>query len=283
MRATSLALALLLAVVSLGASSAGDAGGRLAPDLAVSNFAICPDGTSIAVRDGSKSMLIDWPGGAIRPAATGADLPPCAAAALGFSPDGRLYARPSPSGAVTIVDTSTGAARQMLTGHVGTIGAAVFSPDGLWLATGGFDNDVRIWDVAAGKCIRTLTLSSHATFALVWAPDGKTFYTGGAGRTVIAWNAATGERVRESPSLGRPVNDLAISADGRRLVAGTFTADGTRLPADLRVLDAQTFAETSVIPSPEGGIVNVAFSPDGRQILWSVRDGHGIMVTAIEH
>jgi WD40 repeat protein len=282
MRATLLALTILVFPWSLRAGPSADAGGRLLPDVLVQQFAFCPDGTGVAVRANATSMLIDWPGGGRRPVVPGSDLPPCAAVALGFSPDGRLYAHPAPSGAIAIVDAATNATRQTLTGHMGTVGAAVFSPDGRLLASGGFDNDVRIWDVAAGACLKTLTSPSHATFAIVWALDGKTFYTGGAARTITVWNAATGDRMRESASLGRPVNALAISGDGRHLAAGTFTADGTRLPADLRVLDAQTFAETRQIPSPEGGIVGVAFSPDGRQILWAPEGGRGIMVTPLE-
>jgi WD40 repeat protein len=287
MRVDFLVLALIVTSAIPRGSSHTDAHrslgeGGLIPDVPVSRFAICPDGRSIAVLGDSKSMLIDWPGGGVRPASTDLDRPPCAAVALGFSPDGRLYARPTASGAIAIVDAATNATSKTLTGHLSTVRAAVFSPDGRWLASGGFDNDIRIWDVTAATCARTVTLPSHATFALVWAPEGKTFYTGGAAQTVTAWNAATGERLRDSASLGRPVNYLAVSADGRRLVAGTFTADGTRLPADLRVLDAQTFAEERVIPSPQGGVVSAAFSPDGRQVLWAARDGRGIMVTGVE-
>ena len=282
MRAPILVLAVLGASSLRAFSSDADAG-RLVSDLLVREFALCSDNRSLVVRDDAKVWLVDWPGGTARPPATESNLPPCAAVALGFSPDGRLFAQPKGDGSIAILEAATGTVRTTMTGHVGTIGAVVFSPDGKWLASGGFDNDIRIWDVAAGTCARTLTTPSHATFTLVWAPDGKTFYAGGASRTVTVWSAATGERLRESASLGRPVQNLAISADGRRLVAGTFTADGTRLPADIRVLDAQSFADQRVIPSPDGGTVGVAFSPDGRRVLWASTGGRGIMVTALEH
>ncbi len=282
MRAVLFLLTLVAASAPFRKASPADGGGRLVPDLRVSEFALCADGRSVAARGESKTMLIDWPGGATRAPAKESDLPPCAAVALGFSPDGRLYARTSAIGAITIIDAATNATRATLTGHLGSVGAVAFSPDGRWLASGGLDNDVRLWDVAAGTCARTMSSPSHATFSIVWAPDGQTFYTAGASRTITAWNAATGERLRESASLGKPINDLAISADGRRLVAGTFEANGTGLPADLRVLDAATFAEQRVIASPDGGTVGVSFSPDGRQILWASRGGRGIVVTPIE-
>ena len=231
-------------------------------------------------------LLVDWPGGATRPPAitTGpvSEMPPCAALALGFSSDGHFFAKTSQDGTIAILDTGTGSTRKTLTGHLGTIGAVAFSPDGKWLASGGLDNDVRLWDVGAGTCVRTLTSPSHATFSIVWAPDGQTFYTAGASRTVTAWSTATGERLRESASLGKPINNLALSSDGRRLVAGTFAAEGTNLPADIRVLDAATFAEQRVIPSPDGGAVGLAFTPDNRQLLWASSAGRGIMVTALE-
>jgi len=275
-------------VIALGATSVATRAAapadpaRFVPEMQVRGFAICPDGASVAVRGDKQVLLVDWPGGRTRPAPTESELPPCAAGVLGFSPDGRLYARTSANGTITILDAATRATRNTLSGHLGTVGAVAFSPDGRWLASGGLDNDVRLWDVSVGTCARTITLPSHATFALAWAPEGKTLYTAGASRTVMAWNLATGERVRESSSLGKPIMTLSISPDGTRLLAGTFSAEGTRLPADLRVLDAATFAQQQVIQSPDGGAVSTAFSPDGRQILWASAGGRGIMVTSIE-
>jgi WD40 repeat protein len=283
MRAPIFVLTVLVATASLRAASPAREGTRLVPDLRVREFALCPDGHSVVVRGDASVLLVDWPGGTARPPVTESDLPPCAATALGFSSDGRLYARTSTNGNITILDTATAAARTTLTGHLGTIGAVAFSPDGKWLASGGLDNDVHLWDVAAGTCARTLTSPTHATFSIVWAPDGRTFYTAGASKTVTAWSAATGERLRESASLGKPIHDLALSADGHRLVAGTFDAEGTSLPADIRVLDAATFAVQQTIPSPAGGAVGLALSPDGHQLLWASTAGKGIAVTALEH
>jgi WD40 repeat protein len=282
MRAPIFVLTVLVATASLRAASPAREGTRLVPDLRVREFALCPDGHSVVVRGDASVLLVDWPGGTARPPVTESDLPPCAATALGFSSDGRLYASTSTNGSITILDTATAAARTTLTGHLGTIGAVAFSPDGKWLASGGLDNDVRLWDVATGTCARTLTSPTHATFSIVWAPDGRTFYTAGASRTVTAWNAATGERLRESASLGKPINNLALSADGHRLVAGTFAAEGTNLPADIRVLDAATFAEQLVIPSPDGGAVGLAFSPDGHQLLWASSAGKGITISPLD-
>ena len=281
MRATIFVLTLLASAAAPRAASPADDGARLVPDLRILEFGMCPDGRSLVVRGDASVLVVDWPGGAGRPPAMKSQLPPCAAMALGFSADGRLYAQPGAGGAIAILDAATAATRKTLTGHVGSVGAVAFSPDGTWLASGGLDNDVRVWDVAAGTCVRTLTSPTHATFSIVWAPDGQTFYTAGASRTVTAWSAA-GERLRESPSLGKPINSLALSADGRRLVAGTFAAEGTNLPADIRVLDAATFAEQRAIQSPDGGSVGLAFSPDGRQLLWASSAGKGIAVTSLE-
>jgi WD40 repeat protein len=282
MRATLLVVLMAVASSPVRGTSPADGGSQLVPDLRVRDFAMCPDGRNVVVRADSTVLLVDWPGGASRPTEPGAELPPCAAMALGFSADGRLYARTSANGSITILDAATAAARRTLTGHLGTIGAVAFSPDGRWLASGGLDNDVRVWDVAAGTGARMLTSSSHATFSIVWAPDGRIFYTAGASKTVTAWDAATGERLHESASLGRPIRHLALSADGRRLVAGTFDADGSGLPADIRVLDASTFAELRVIATPEGGVVSLALSPDGRHLLWASSGGRGIIATALE-
>jgi len=282
MRATAIVLTLLAAVAFVRSESPADTATRLVPELRIREFAMCPDGTRLAVRGDTTVMLVDWPGGATLTTGPASKLPPCAAIALGFSSDGHFYAQTSRDGSIAIIDVAAGTTRKTLIGHLGTIGAVAFSPDGKWLASGGLDNDVRIWDVAAGTCARTLTVPSHATFSIAWAPDGKTFYTAGASRTVTAWDAVTGEHLRESASLGKPINNLTLSSDGHRLVVGTFAAEGTNLPAEIRVLDAATFAEQRVIPSPDGGNVGLAFAPDGRQLLWASSAGRGIMVTTLE-
>jgi WD40 repeat protein len=286
MRAIIAVVVALAATASLGAVPPRDDSAQLVPDLRVREFALCPGGQHVVVRGDGKLLLVDWPAGKEHAPATPtglkAALPPCAAIDLGFSPDGLLYAKTSPDGSIAILDAATGATRKTLLGHLGSIGAVAFSPDGRWLASGGLDNDVRIWDVAAGTCARTLTSPSHATFSIVWAPDSRTFYTAGASRRVTAWNAVTGERLRESPSFGKPINNLALSTDGQRLVVGTFAAEGTSLPAEIRVLDAATFGEQRVIPSPDGGTVGLALTPDGRQLLWASSAGKGISVTALE-
>jgi WD40 repeat protein len=271
---------------SRGASTAGEDATRLVPDLQVRDLAVRPGGRSLAVLAGPNSVLVDLPAGSARPL-TPPDgptkgLPPCAAPSLGFSSDGRLFARPSHEGLITILDTATGAIRQTLSGHIGSVGALAFSPDGRWLVSVSEDNDVRIWDASTGVCVKTITLLTHAAFSVAWAPDSRTFYTAGASRTVSAWNAATGERLRESPSQARPIGALALSSDGRRLAAGTFAAEGFDLPADIRVLDAESFAQQRLIPSPNGGAVTVAFSPDNRRLLWAASKGAGISVSPLE-
>ncbi len=269
------------------ASVAGADTTQLVPDLHVADLAMCPDGRSLAVRAGSNSYLVAWPAGTARALASSEGpmkvLPPCRAPSLGFSSDGRWFASASDEGDIRILDGGTGAIQRTLSGHVGTVGAVAFSPDGRWLVSVGFDNDLRIWDASSGVCVKTITSLSHAAFSVVWAPDSRTFYTAGASRTVSAWNAATGERLRESSSQGRPIGALAVSVDGRRLAAGTFAAEGTGLPADIRLLDADSFAEQRVIPSPDGGTVALAFSPDSRQLLWAARKGAGISVSLLEH
>jgi WD40 repeat protein len=260
---------------------------QLVPDLHVADLALCPGGRSLAVRAGSNSYLVDWPAGTARawtsPEGPMKVLPPCAAPSLGFSSDGRWFASASDQGDILILDSGTGAIHRTLSGHLGTIGAVAFSPDGRWLVSVGFDNDLRIWDASAGVCVKTITSLTHAAFSVAWAPDSRTFYTAGASRTVSAWNAATGERLRESPSQGRPIGALAVSTDGRRLAAGTFAAEGTGLPADIRLLDTDSFAEQRVIQSPDGGAVALAFSPDSRQLLWAAQNGAGIAVSLLEH
>jgi WD40 repeat protein len=101
-----------------------------------------------------------------------------------------------------------------------------FSPDGKVLA-GQCQNCIRLWETATGKAIRVLSCPEGAFFhALTFSPDGKQLATSlSCGKNkaapILLWETATGRQVRRFAGHERTADQLAFSADGKRLTSLT--------------------------------------------------------------
>lgn len=154
------------------------------------------------------------------------------AAALAFSPDGKLLASgPEDLGyygdlidvpPITIWDVATGRAIHRLAGHPRGITSLAFAPDGKTLASSGGENAARLWDVATGREVERRPGHPGEIHSMVISPaDGSVFTSGNADGIVLRWDAASGrliESIAWKPSM---VDALGISPDGRTL----FIAD----------------------------------------------------------
>jgi WD40 repeat protein len=195
------------------------------------------------------------------------------------------------------------------------------APDGKTIAkglSGENKQQVSLWDVDTGKHIRTLGVTNRAVDALAFSRDGKFVAAGEGARlgakdktdlasSVWLWDPADGRRVRELKGHTSGVAAVAFSPVGSLLASASHDAS-IRLwdPADGRLIRLIAVPQDPYPQEPgadsdgqHGGVVALAFSPDGRWLasggydgsvrLWDVDTGkaihimrgHGNVVTSV--
>jgi WD40 repeat protein len=90
------------------------------------------------------------------------------------------------------------------------------------------------------------------------AADGRTAVTASSDKTIRFWDMMSGARTNIIRHTD-PLNAVAISPDGRTL------AVGDRSPA-IVLFDVATRQELKRLPKPDGPVMWMAFSPDGRSL-----------------
>ena len=138
-------------------------------------------------------------------------------------------------GEITLWDADTGQNLNRLRGHTYTVRGVAYDPVGRRLASCG-DDTVLIWnvaDVAQASVERTLEGHTTPVAAVAFSPDGALLASVGvdfeaeAARApegqdfVRLWEVETGALARQLPYVGYGFANLAFSADGTLLAAGS--------------------------------------------------------------
>ena len=153
-----------------------------------------------------------------------------------------------------------------------------FSPDNRWLATvgGGGADDITLWDAKTGEKIAAW--EGHAEFSksVAFSPDSQTLATGGGiwnGPGEVAfWNVTTRKKEGSFQVPDAAVTALTYSRDGKRLAAGYGCIEDGRLRGGVLFWDgAEWKASTASLEGPSGGVMSLAFSPDGQSLVTSTR------------
>src|SRR5262249_51860361 len=147
---------------------------------------------------------------------------------LTFTPDGKrlaVHVEDQRTYDLQVCDAATG--KVLATAplpHDNVKYATAFSADGGTLAIAGLDEDVVLWQVGVQAKLRKMAsgIMSDGVYpirCLAFSPDGtKLLVASGSGLQLL--DVASGTTVQPWPGHAGPVEYLAFSADGRRLVTG---------------------------------------------------------------
>ena len=214
-----------------------------------------------------------------------------------FSPDGKTlagYLANFPTG-VRLWDPATGEEVKTLGGFgAGSwfVTDAAFSPDSRLLATVGRGkenrDELRVVEVPGGKTTLSFTAEADQNLVTVaFSADGKRLAVGG--RPLVAlpgnkgilkvWDLTTGQEVKELPPPPGGVSVVALSPEGRLLVA-VDAATGSGRVLDLEKKGEAVLALAGLQSGSGIGSQVVAFSPDGKRL--AAAGGYNLRIWDIE-
>ena len=162
------------------------------------------------------------------------------------------------------------ASRRMIhrLGQTGYCLSLNFSRDGRLLASGSRDGTAIIWSTETWKRAQTLPNPAKNSYQgmvedVAFSPDGKILALASGGGNVQLWDVPTGKLLEPLKGHSSAVHAVVFSPDGRTLASGS--RDQTA-----RLWNVATRRQLMQLDPGSielGGVVTLAFSPDGKQLL----------------
>lgn len=196
--------------------------------------------------------------------------------AITFSPDGMTIYSGHGDFNIYAWDARDGKALRTFSGHTEDPTALAVSPDNQLLASGGYDATARVWDARSGDLLWTFgpfTVADEADVdveAVIFrqTADGDlTLITAINDRVLDEWSLATGELLRafDVADIGTSYNDLALSPDGRSLLAAGIDGTGYLFSLDTGRMIRRYRGHLNPVDV-------VRFSPDGVYAYTAAQD-----------
>jgi len=145
--------------------------------------------------------------------------------AVKFSPDGVLLATADRSNGLIVWEAQTGRLYLDLVGHKGEIRSLAWRPDSSTLISSSMDGKVKFWEMVEGKEIKSIDAHAGGVAAVNICNDG-TFVTTGKDTKVKVWDPA-GNAAGEMPALTEAGLEVAITVDGKQIIAGDWLGNVT--------------------------------------------------------
>jgi len=132
---------------------------------------------------------------------------------------------------------------RLFEGHTDAISDLVLAGDGCSILTGADDATIRLWDASTGRCVRVFDGQTLQVTAVAVSSDGRwavsgsknddfaDFGEGNRSNTIRVWDVASGRLVRTFEKYTANVNALAVSADGKTVLAGSWNEETSQAGA----------------------------------------------------
>jgi len=207
---------------------------------------------------------------------------------IALSVDGKKVVSGSGDGAVRLWNMETGNILAKWTGHTRPVRSVCWNRDGERVLSGSWDGTTRVWDMETGNTILEIITGLSDVYTATFSPNSTLIATGG--RTsrrsrspddefIKIWDANTGKLVAILKGHTERVYCLAWTADGRKLISGSW--DDT-----IRIWDTSTWQQLAVSTAHTGSVHDIAISPNGRILasasfdntarLWNFENGQAI-------
>jgi len=234
----------------------------------ITGLAYSPDGTKLAAGIDNKVTVWNTTGLTVAANLSSHTQP---VTAVAFSPDGTLLASASaaPEQTVKIWSTQTWALVRTLIGASGGLVSVQFSHDGTKVVAAASDGIAREWNLTTGSVVKSYLAPSQGNMRLRYSPDGTKVAAGWTSKVLI-FNSGTSTPVLTLNAHSKDNTAVDWSPDGTRLVStnpdGTVDVWDTSSWAQLSQYNAETYPQY-------GGVLSVAYSPDGSQFSYGRADG----------
>jgi WD40 repeat protein len=195
-----------------------------------------------------------------------------------FSPDGRRLVSGSPDGTARVWDATAGPEALTISASATSVRALAFSPDGCRLVTGDFDGVLKLWEFPSGRLLETWPGHSQPVCDVTFNPDG-TRLASAAGNwmdkadrlgEVQIRDATTGLLLKNWQAHRKVAWHVRFSPDGRWLASSG--GEISELGQEIIFWDPANGTKQRTITIPEGGVLGLALSRDGRRIAGGMRN-----------
>ena len=163
---------------------------------------------------------------------------------------------------------------------------AAMSKDGKVLAVVLPSNVVQLWDVETGKALCQAKSPMNGVGAMAFTPNGKTLAIRGVtDRVCYLHETETGKEIRKLkpvPPGGMGGNisggaadgtGLAISPDGKTIALPELEFNNQKVQGSVTLFELESGKQIRRIEPPSHGIASIAFSPDGKMLVFNTHMG----------
>lgn len=186
---------------------------------------------------------------------------------IAFAPDGSTLACGTYD-EVRVVDPGTKEVTKTLKTRNGYVRDLAFTPDGSRLIVADYQA-VSLWNLDNSR--RLKKFSGHRGYVTGLALAGERLFSSSEDGTIRVWNLDSGEAVR-TIEPGVPVNDIALSPDGKLLATAGGDATRPTQPGPVSLWNAETGEKLHDFIGHERTALAVRFSADGNVLASAGED-----------